>query len=69
MKKNKDNLYDYYFHFNHLTGYWNAIPRDYVNQYMNVIKDDNVKHFFLKNKDLKVLTEYICKNNGYTETL
>jgi hypothetical protein len=59
MKKNKDNLYDYYFHFNHLTGYWNAIPRDSVNEYMSTDKNEDK---ILKNKNLNDLVKYIINN-------
>lgn len=59
MKKDKSNLYDYYFHFNHYTGYWNAIPRDIVNEYMSLRNDDDK---ILKNKNLTDLIKYITSD-------
>lgn len=60
MAKDKSNLYDYYFHFNHYTGYWNAIPRDNVNQYMSITVNDDDK--VLKNKNLNDLVKYIIND-------
>lgn len=57
-KKDMSNMYDYFLHFNHLTGYWYAIPRDKVAEYMNKTVDDEE---ILKNKDERVLINYICK--------
>lgn len=53
-----DNLYDYYFHFNNLTGYWNAVKRDKSNQYLNgTLSDEDV----LKSKNIDDLIKYIVK--------
>lgn len=32
---NKDNLYDWLFHYNHYTNMWNAFKRDDLNKYFN----------------------------------
>lgn len=54
-----DNLYDWYFHFNHYTGYWNAVKRDKTTEYMNgTLKPDDI----LKSKNIKDLINYITKN-------
>lgn len=50
------NLYDWFLHYNHYTGYWNALKRDKSNQYLNGTLDDND---VLKNKDVNVLIKYI----------
>lgn len=58
---NKDILYDYFLHYNHLTGYWNAVNRDKSVHYMNgTLKEGEV----LKNKDINVLVDYIVKTGN-----
>lgn len=54
-----DKLYDYFFHYNPYTGYWNAFRREKYPDYMNgKLKADEV----LKNKDVNKLVSYLSKN-------
>lgn len=54
-----DKLYDYFLHFNHYTGYWNAVKRDVANQYLNgTLKEEEV----LKSKDVTDLVRFISKS-------
>lgn len=59
-KQDKSALYDVFLHFNYLTGYWSAIPRDKVQDYMNGTLDKN-EDKVIKNKDIMVLITYISK--------
>lgn len=52
----KDNLYDYYLHFNIYTKEWNAVKRDRSNQYLNgTLGEGEV----LKNKDINQLIKVL----------
>lgn len=54
-----EELYDYYLHYNHYSGYWNAVKRDVANQYLNgTLKEGEV----LKSKNVNDLIKYIAKS-------
>lgn len=53
-----DKLYDYLFHYNHHTGYWNAFKREnYVPYFNGTLDPEEV----LKNKSERKLIQYISK--------
>lgn len=53
---NKDELYDYYFHYNIYTKEWNAFKRDIANQYLNgTLTDVQV----MKAKNIDDLVKYV----------
>jgi hypothetical protein len=54
----KKALYDYIFHFNSYTEYWNAIKRDRKDAYFNGELNENE---VIKNKDINILIDYITK--------
>ena len=56
--KNKQQLYDYVFHFNPFTENWSAIPRIKYIAYWN---DDNHPEI-IKNKDIDKLIKQITNN-------
>ncbi len=59
--KDKSNLYDYFLHHNYLTGYWSAIPRDKVQDYMNGTLDKE-EDKVVKAKDVNILISYISRS-------
>jgi hypothetical protein len=54
-----EELYKYFMHYNSFTETWNAVPRELASQYLNgTLSEEDV----LKNKDIKILINYICKS-------
>jgi hypothetical protein len=51
-----DSLYNYYLHYNPYTGYWNAVPREKANDYLNGKLGAND---VLKYKNVEDLIRYI----------
>ena len=66
---NKDQrlelVYNYVFHFNPMTGFWSAIPRD---NYLEYWSNSNDKKF-IKSKDIKTLIELIYKGEKFIKTI
>jgi hypothetical protein len=56
---NKDNLYDWLFHYNHYTNMWNAFKRDDLNKYFNGELEN-----ILTSKKHSTLVEIIEKTKG-----
>ena len=56
---NKDNLYDWLFHYNHYTNMWNAIKRDDLNKYFN-----GELEIALSSKKHSTLVDIIEKTGG-----
>jgi hypothetical protein len=52
----QSKLYSYLFHFNHITGVWNAFKREDYSAYFNGTIDPNK---VTKNADVKVLEKYL----------
>lgn len=53
-----NELYDYFFHFNAYTGYWNAVNRNKANQYLNgTLGPEDT----LKSKDINDLIRFLNK--------
>jgi hypothetical protein len=69
MEANKDRkpelVYNYVFHFNPMTGFWCAIPRD---SYLEYWSNSNDKKF-MKSKDIKTLIELIYKGEKFIKTI
>lgn len=60
-----EQLYDYYFHYNHFTGYWNAVKRDKSNEYLNgTLKEDEV----IKHKNISDLVRFLSNMKVKTTT-
>jgi hypothetical protein len=55
-----ENLYDYYFHFNHYTGEWNAFLRSESNLYMSGVKP-NFEYAIFTNTDINKLIDKISE--------
>ncbi len=53
-----ENLYDYLFHFNHHTGYWNAFRRSDNDKYFNGTLQSDV---VIKNKDIDKIIKQLSK--------
>ena len=59
-----EELYDYYFHYNAYTGYWNAVKREKAIDYLNgKLGADEV----LKNKDINNLIRFLSKPKNIKE--
>ena len=56
---NKDNLYDWLFHYNHYTNMWNAFKRDDLNKYFN-----GKLEIALSSKKHSTLVDIIEKTGG-----
>lgn len=57
---NKQNLYDWVFHYNHFTDLWGAARRDDKDLLFSSIKSDKI----LRSKNIQTLIELICITNG-----
>lgn len=52
----KDNLYDYYIHYNSFTDYWHAVKRGRTTEYHNGTLEEGE---ILKNKDINQLIKVL----------
>lgn len=59
-------LYNYMFHFNHHTGYWNAFARDNYLAYWD--GDINAKDVF-KSKNILTLIELLTRGEKFIKTI
>jgi hypothetical protein len=59
------SLYNWVFHYNEYTTLWNAIPRDYYNDYWN---NNNCEHI-LSSSSIETLKELIYKTSGDKEKI
>lgn len=60
-----EKMYDYVFHYSHLTKQWNAIPREVYNEYWNNNNVDGV----LKSKNISTLMELIEKGEDFIKSI
>lgn len=60
MEPVSTTLYNWVFHFNDFTGLWNAIPRDYYNEYWS----NNQCSAVITSSSIDTLKELIYKTNG-----
>lgn len=69
QEENKDSraelVYNYVFHFNPMTEFWYAIPRD---NYLEYWSNSNDKKF-MKSKEIKTLIELIYKGEKFVKTI
>ena len=61
----KDYLYDWVFHFNHLTNTWAAIPRDLYKQYWDNYNLPGV----IRSSKIETLLELLHKSKGDIDLL
>ena len=61
---NKDNLYDWVFHYNHISKTWAAIKRDEIADYFNGKAKD-----VLTSKKHSTLVDVISKTSGNSDKL
>ena len=61
---NKDNLYDWLFHYNHISKTWAAVKRDEVNDYFNGKAKE-----VLTSKKHSTLVDIITKTAGDSDKL
>lgn len=61
---NKDNLYDWVFHYNHISKTWAAIRRDEIAEYFNGTAKD-----VLTSKKHSTLVDVISKTSGDSDKL
>jgi len=53
-----EKLYNYLFHYSHLTGEWAAFPRDLREKYFNN-RDRSKESGIIYSKDIKSLIEFL----------
>jgi hypothetical protein len=61
---NKDNLYDWVFHYNHISKTWAAVKRDEIADYFNGKAKD-----VLTSKKHSTLVDIITKTSGDSDKL